>query len=202
LRGAHGLPKVHDHNSEAGDLIVRSMPALTTLICGLLVAAAAVPAQAEVTSSSPSGFIVKIDLRIAARPDAVYDRFLQIGSWWSDAHTYSGKAANMTLEPRPGGCFCEALPDGKVFRHMDVSATKPGKSLRLSGGLGPLHNLGANGLMAVQLTPDGTSTRLQMTYTVSGSSKDLPSMADPVDGVLREQFSRLKKFAETGNPNS
>jgi len=181
---------------------VRSTQSLPTLICGLLTAAAAVPAQAEVTSTGPSGFIVKIDLRIAARPDAVYDRFLQIGSWWSDAHTYSGKAANMTLEARPGGCFCEALPDGKVFRHMDVSATKPGKALRLSGGLGPLHNLGANGLMAIQLTPEGTSTRLQMTYTVNGSSKDLPSMADPVDGVLKEQFSRLKKFAETGNPSS
>jgi uncharacterized protein YndB with AHSA1/START domain len=181
---------------------MRAIPPLATLICGLLSGAAAVPAQAEVTSSGPSGFIVAIDLRIAAPPETVYSRFQQIGSWWSDAHTYSGKASNMTLEARTGGCFCEALPDGKVFRHMDVSAAKPGKSFRLSGGLGPLHNLGANGLMAIQLTPDGSSTRLQMTYTVSGTSKDLPAMADPVDGVLKEQFTRLKTFAETGKPTA
>jgi hypothetical protein len=183
---------------------MRSRGALATLVSGVLAVAAAVPAEAEVSSSGPTGFIVRLDLHIAARPDEVYNRFLQVGRWWSDAHTYSGKAANTTLEGRPGGCFCEALPNGKVFRHMDVSAAKPGKALRLSGGLGPLHNLGANGLMAIQLTPEGSSTRLQMTYTVSGSSsmKDLPSMADPVDGVLKEQFTRLKKFAETGSPST
>jgi hypothetical protein len=175
---------------------------LLTLASGVLIVAGAVPVQAEVTASGPSGFIVKIDLSVATRPDDLYNRFAQIGSWWSDAHTYSGKAANMTLESRVGGCFCESLPDGQVVRHMDVVFTKPAKALRLSGGLGPLKGMGASGIMAVQFAGAGAGTRLQLTYTVTGfaNGKDAVSVAPAVDGVLREQLTRLKRFAETGKP--
>ena len=156
------------------------------------------------TASGPTGFIVNIEVTVAARPEEVYDRFVQIGSWWNDAHTYSGKASNMTLESRPGGCFCEALANGGFVRHMDVVFAMPGKALRLSGGLGPLQELGVSGLMALQFKADGARTRLQLTYTVSGfqQSKDVESIAPAVDGVLKEQITRLKRFAETGKPGS
>lgn len=167
-----------------------------------VVLAVAVPAGAEVTASGDTGFIVKIELPVAAPPGDLYTRFTQIGRWWSDAHTYSGKAANLTLESRVGGCFCETLADGGFVRHMDVVFAMPGKALRLSGGLGPLQERGASGLMALQFKPEGAGTRLQVTYTVSGFSaaRDYETLAPAVDGVLKEQLTRLKRFAETGKP--
>jgi hypothetical protein len=174
------------------------------MIPALLLVLGAVPAAAEVTASGPSGFIVKIEVPIAARAEDVYNHFVQIGSWWSDGHTYSGKASNLTLQSGVGGCFCEALANGGFVRHMDVVFAMPGKGLRLSGGLGPLQEMGASGLMALQFKAEGAGTRLQLTYTVSGfqKDKDLESVAPAVDGVLREQLSRLKRFAETGKPGS
>jgi hypothetical protein len=46
--------------------MMRRTRALQGLISGVLVTAAAVPAQAEVTASGPSGFIVNIELPVAA----------------------------------------------------------------------------------------------------------------------------------------
>jgi hypothetical protein len=183
---------------------MRPTRVLPPLIPGLLLVLGTAPAAAEVTASGPSGFIVKIEVPIGARPEDVYNRFVQIGTWWSDGHTYSGKASNMTLESRVGGCFCEALANGGFIRHMDVVFAMPGKALRLSGGLGPLQEMGASGLMAMQFKPEGAGTRLQLIYTVSGfqKDKDLESVAPAVDGVLREQITRLKRFAETGKAGS
>src|SRR3546814_9802807 len=39
-----------------------------------------------------------------------YRLLSQPGRWWNGAHSYSGSAANLRLEPVAGGCFCEALP--------------------------------------------------------------------------------------------
>jgi hypothetical protein len=177
---------------------------LTLIPAVLAAAAAAVPAQAEVTASGPTGFIVKIELPVAAAPGVVYDRFVQIGRWWNEAHSYSGKAANLTLENRVGGCFCETLADGGFVRHMDVVFAMPGKALRLSGGLGPLQPMGASGVMAFQFKAEGTGSRLSMIYTVSGfaDGKALTDIAPAVDGVLSEQLTRLKRFVETGKPTA
>ncbi len=73
---------------------------------------------------------------MAAAPIAVYNSIFRIGRWWSDGHTYSGKAANMTLKKEPGGCFCEALPSGGFVRHGSLEYADPGKVVRLSGAWG------------------------------------------------------------------
>lgn len=180
----------------------RKNASLTLIAAVLTTVTAAAPAQAEVTASGPTGFIVRIELPVAAAPGVVYDRFLQVGRWWNEAHSYSGKAANLTLENRIGGCFCETLADGGFVRHMDVVFAMPGKVLRLSGGLGPLQAMGASGVMSVQFKPEGTGTRLSLVYPVSGfaDGKGLTDIAPAVDGVLAEQLTRLKRFVETGKP--
>ncbi len=61
----------------------------------------------------------------------------QIGRWWDPAHTFSGQAANLTIDPRAGGCFCETLTTGSV-QHMIVSHIDAPRMLVLQGGLGPL----------------------------------------------------------------
>jgi hypothetical protein len=181
---------------------MRQTKPLLAGISGLLAVLATAPGRAEVTASGLSGFSLKIEVPLADRPDDAFFAFLRIGRWWSDEHTYSGQAINMTLDAKPGGCFCERLPRGGFVRHMDVVYSAPGKGLRLSGGLGPLQDMGASGLLAIMFKPDGHDTRLIVTYTVSGfaSGKGYAELAPVVDGVLTEQFARFKRFAETGKP--
>ena len=66
------------------------------------------------------GFSIRHVVEVAAPPARVWDALIQPGRWWDPAHTWSGEARNLRIEPRPGGCFCEDLPDGGV-RHMASS---------------------------------------------------------------------------------
>jgi hypothetical protein len=164
-------------------------------------------ASAEVTSSSAGGFVVRFELPVAAPPAEVYARFFEVGKWWSGAHTYTGKASNLSLRNEPGGCFCEALAGGGFVRHATLEYSDKGKAARLDGAFGPLQELGAHGLMAFNFGPaDKTNpaagTRLVVTYVVSGYQPDkgFAPLAEPVNGVLKEQVERLKRFAETGKP--
>ena len=87
----------------------------------LLVSGAACPASAEVVDAGATGFSIKVNSEVNATPSTVF-RLLseQIGRWWDSAHTFSGSAANLTIEPRVGGCFCERLRNGGV-QHMIVT---------------------------------------------------------------------------------
>jgi hypothetical protein len=174
-----------------------------TPLLGLLTVAATAAGRAEVTASGPSGFSLKIEMPVAVGPRDAFINFVRIGSWWNKEHTYSGDPpTHLTLDPRPGGCFCERLPNGGFVEHMNVVFSAPGKILRLAGGLGPLQAMGANGVMALQFNADGPNTRLIMTYIVSGfaTGKGLAEIAPAVDGVLTDQLTRFKRFAETGKP--
>ena len=72
-------------------------------VAAALIAAASVSvARAEVVGRFDSGFRLKDVVQITAPPDKLYTALGQIGQWWSDEHTYSGKAANMTLKLEPG----------------------------------------------------------------------------------------------------
>jgi Polyketide cyclase / dehydrase and lipid transport len=166
-----------------------------------LAALFAASAGAEVVDSAANGFTVRTTIPIQATPDAVYRRLLQVGEWWNSAHSFSGDAKNLSIEEKPGGCFCEKLPNGGAARHMEVAMFAPGKSLVMTGGLGPLLALGATGALSIQLTPADGGTKLQATYVVTGYyAKGLNTIAPPVDGVLAEQFTRLKNLVEQGQP--
>jgi hypothetical protein len=158
---------------------------------------------AAVSSSSPAGFVVKLEVPIAAPRAEVHAHAWEIGRWWSDSHTYSGKAANMSMSREPGGCFCEKLDNGGFIRHGSVELSIPPAVLRFSGALGPLQELGAHGMLTMQFSANGEKeTKLVVTYAVSGyePAKGLGELAAIVDTVISEQFLRLKRYAETGKP--
>lgn len=157
---------------------------------------------AEVTASGPSGFSLKTEVSLPGKPETAFASFLRVGQWWSDEHTYSGKATNMTLAAEPNGCFCERLPQGGFVKHMEVLYSAPGQALRLGGGLGPLQQMGATGVMTLIFKPEGDQVRLIMTYGVSGFAGDIgfAGIAPLVDRVLTEQLTRFKHFTETGKP--
>ena len=175
---------------------VRLLPGL------LIIALVAVPVQAEVLDSASNGFTVRHAVMIAADRQTVYQTVVsKISAWWSSDHTVSGNAANLFLTDTISGCFCERLGEGAGLVHMSVSFVNPGVMLRLTGGLGPLGLMGAAGNMTWEFDDAETGTVVTLQYAVGGYMPEgLDTIAEPVDGVLVEQLTRLKSFVETGSP--
>jgi uncharacterized protein YndB with AHSA1/START domain len=164
----------------------------------LLLALSLTSLRAEVVDSSRHGFTVMNKALIQASPEEVYEHFTHhIGQWWSDAHSWSGKAANISIDPRPNGCWCEQLPVNGQAVHMQTVFTKPGEMIRFQGALGPLQSMAVQGSMTLQFTKVAEGTQVEWLYTVSGyHPKGMQIMAGPVDGVLAQQLGRLKEFVE------
>jgi hypothetical protein len=167
------------------------------LAAGLALAGAA---RAEVVDANTAGFQVKQTAQIAAPAGKVWAALGQVGGWWDSQHSWSHDAKNLTLELKPGGCWCEALPGGGV-RHMTVIFAQPEKSAILDGTLGPLMFSGASGHLVWSLADKDGHTTLTQTYYVGGYFPGgLDKLAPAVDGVLGEQLGRLKSYVETGKP--
>jgi uncharacterized protein YndB with AHSA1/START domain len=157
---------------------------------------ATIVAQAEVVDSSSNGFTVRTTLTIQAPPNDVYRKFIRnIGDWWSPDHTFSGDSHNLSIEEKAGGCFCEKLPNGGGVRHLEVVNLMPGKSVTLSGALGPLQSMAATGTLTVQFAPAEGGTKLTVTYAVGGYTPGgMNPLASTVDAVIAEQFTRFKNY--------
>jgi uncharacterized protein YndB with AHSA1/START domain len=165
-----------------------------------LVASLAAPAAAKVVSVVPHGFEVVETVKVTATPAQAYAALAQVGRWWNGEHSYSGDAANMRLEPRPGGCLCERMKDGGAIEHLRVVYAQPNRVLRLQGGLGPLQEEGAVGSLTWAIKPVAGGAELTQRYVVGGYARGgMEKLAPLVDDVLTEQLTRLKRFLDTGN---
>jgi uncharacterized protein YndB with AHSA1/START domain len=153
----------------------------------------------EITAS---GFLVKFDVSINAPAAKVYDALIgQIGSWWNPEHTYSHNAKNLSIDPRPGGCFCEKMPNGGGVEHLRVVFIVPRETVRFSGGLGPLQASGLAGSLTCKVISSNDNTRLLLSYSVGGFIEGgFEKIAPAVETMLSDQLDRLKLFVETGKP--
>jgi uncharacterized protein YndB with AHSA1/START domain len=177
---------------------IERMEVIMRTLCVLLGLLAA-PASASVVSASSSGFELRHTIDVPLAPAQALAAFGQIGSWWSKEHTYSGDAARLSLELRPGGCWCERLNGGGGVEHMRVAAYLPGERIVLTGGLGPLLFEGTSGVMLVRAIKAGNGSQLVINYRVAGFARgNGTEMAVGVDTVLREQVERLRLFASKG----
>ena len=158
-------------------------------------------ARAEVVDKGAYGFRLKFVQQVAAPPDKVFRAIGEIGRWWSDAHTYSGKAANMTMPLTANACFCEALPTGGGVRHGAVEAVMPNLLVRVDAPLGPLQDEGVGAALAFNLKPKDGGTELTVTYNVGGARDFIVSAAPRIDGVLSEAVVLIKRYVETGAPS-
>jgi hypothetical protein len=168
----------------------------------IFAAVAAAAANGAVVDSASNGFTVKIPLHIQAPPAAVYQKFVRnVGDWWNPAHTFSGSAKNLSIDEKAMGCFCERLPDGGAVRHLEIVYLVPGKTMVLSGALGPMQALAAAGNLRLQFSPEEDGTKLEVTYAVTGYlPAGMNAFASPADGMLTEQLTRLKNYVEKGDP--
>jgi uncharacterized protein YndB with AHSA1/START domain len=163
---------------------------------------AAVPAVATVVDVASNGFTVQVTTHIVAPTDKVYASLITPAHWWSSDHTFSGHAANLSLDAKAGGCWCEKLPNGGSVVHLTVFYADPGKVLRLRGALGPFQGYGVEGAMTWTLKAVGDGTDLSLTYVLGGYSKDgFEQLSKGADGVLTDQVARLKRSIETGSPD-
>ncbi len=174
----------------------KSTRVMTGLMAAALVAAPA-GLRAEVVDAVAGGFTVKLVRHVAAPPEAVYATAVAVARWWSPAHTFSGRAANLAIDARPGGCWCETLSGGGGVRHLEVVYAAPGSLLRFRGGLGPLQEMAASGSLTWAFAAAGGGTDVTWTYTVAGYRPGgLEALAPVVDTVLAEQIDRLKAASE------
>jgi hypothetical protein len=150
--------------------------------------------------SGPAGFVVKTVVTVDAAPARAWDVLVRdVSLWWDPAHTYSGDAKNLSIDPRPGGCFCETLPKGGGVQHMTVVLAMPGQRLRLVGALGPLQESAITGSLTWDLAEKAGRTEIAMTYVAGGfRAGGLASLAPLVDTVLTTQVRRLQGQVDKG----
>ena len=167
----------------------------------ILVLSAPQVAVAEITDSATNGFTTVNSLVVEADRMTAWAAAVEVGRWWSPAHTMSGDAARLSIEPRVQGCFCEMLGEEAGVVHLTVTFVNPNVILRLTGGLGPLGLMGVNGNMTWEFNDADDGTTVVLNYAVGGYlDGGLDAIAPAVDGVLAEAMARLKLFVETGSP--
>ena len=183
-------------------------------LSAIALCSAAGTSRAEVVNVAPNGFAVKHAMTIQASPENVYAALTgKVGSWWNPEHTYSHDSRNLSIDTRPGGCFCEKLGNGGGVEHMRVVFASPPQMLRMTGALGPLQGSGLAGSMTWKLTAatgaagPASATTLEFSYSAGGYMQGgfekvgpFEKIAPMVDAVLGEQLARLKAFVETGKP--
>jgi uncharacterized protein YndB with AHSA1/START domain len=151
--------------------------------------------RAAVVQSAADGFIVEHTFRIPAAPATAWQVLVHPERWWPSDHTWSGNAANLSLAPEAGGCFCERWSDGSA-EHGRIVHIRQNQLLRFNGALGPLQEMAVAGVLTVRLTPADGGTEAKVTYRVSGDpSHKLDALAPVVDKVIGQQFGAFANLA-------
>lgn len=164
----------------------------------LLIAAA--PAAAAVEESSANGFLIRNQAVVAASPAETWAMLGRVGQWWSKEHSYSGDSANLRLDLKAGGCFCERVPawrggtgPGDV-EHGRVLTALPGAMLVLDAPLGPLQTQALVGRLSWTLRAVDGGTEVTQSFAAGGYAKGgADKLAPIVDKVLAEQLEGLKR---------
>ena len=176
---------------------------------GMTLAAGSIAtSHAEVVNISPNGFQIRHEVQLNVTTDVAYEALVgQVGNWWNPSHTYTHDTRNLSIDARPGGCFCEKFPKGGGVEHMRVVYAAPGKALRMSGALGPMQSSGLAGSMSWDFVAPGmaetgqTGSKLVLTYSVGGYMLGgFEKMAPGANAMLEEQIKRYKNLVNTGKP--
>jgi uncharacterized protein YndB with AHSA1/START domain len=185
--------------AEAGTVTIKQALRFATLAAAAL--ALSVPAAAELTQTSDSGFVSRHEVVVDASPKQVWLALISPAGWWRSEHTWSGEAANLTLTPQAGGCFCETIPEvdepdrftlqGSV-EHMRVIQAYPERALRMQGALGPLQSEPVIGILTIAISEAEEGTRIVWEYNVGGTMRfEVPVIAKAVDAVMGAQLGAL-----------
>ncbi|MEM6775926.1 MAG: SRPBCC domain-containing protein [Pseudomonadota bacterium] len=158
------------------------------LMCAIGVTA---PAHAEVVSASDSHFTLRHDGHTSRSVEDTWQRLIRPSSWWDPRHSYSGDAANISLELEVGGLWREDWDGGSVA-HGTVLFIDEEKTLRLEAPFGPLQGMGAYVVWTITLEAAEEGTNVVFEESAIGpAGANYQAMAEAVDGVKTEAMRNL-----------
>lgn len=166
-----------------------------TLIVVAVLAVSAAPAAAEVVARTADSFTLRYAVRAEIVPADIPSSFEALPQWWDSAHTYSGAAANLSLDLATAGCWCEKLADGTDFDHgrtVLVSADQ----LIFHAPFGPMRGKTTKAELVV--TWPGADRGWTPTWTMRVEGPGIGAMADAVDGVMGAGYRRWLTYLERG----
>ena len=177
---------------------------VTAVLAAVLLAAAGL-ARAEIKDQSPSGFTIENSQVVPVDAKTAWDALVgDVGRWWPKDHTWWGDASKLSIQARAGGCFCE-IDGPRQAAHMTVSFVDPGKTLRMTGGLGPLQGMGFSGALEWRFAPAEGGTRITLYYRAGGySPEDIGSFVPVIDRVQALQLGGLAGYLrrDAGHPRA
>lgn len=157
----------------------------------LLLVTFSASANADVIAASPGHYTLRHEAVSSLAPGALWNRLVHPETWWSPAHSYSGDAANLSLDPRAGGLWKEEWDGGSVA-HGEVLYVNPGEQLRLEAPFGPLQSMAVDVVWTITILPEGTGSKVIFDEVANGSdASNLDKVAGAVDGVKAEAMRRL-----------
>lgn len=165
--------------------------------------AAPTETAANIVQQDERGFRIIHIVETDASPAAVWRTLVDPARFWNPSHSFSGDAANLSLDPAPGGCFCE-IAENLGIEHARVVYIEPRVRLRLRGSLGPLQQDAVTGVLTFVLRErENGGTTISLEYSVSGNFRGaLPRLAAAVDGVISNQGNRLGAAALGEDPGA
>src|SRR5688572_9285753 len=137
-------------------------PIARTVLAALLACIAAGPACAEVRDATATGFTLENSQVVPADAQVAWRALVaDVGQWWPDDHTWWGDSARLSIDATAGGCFCERH-GARQAQHMTVVFVDPGRTLRMTGGLGPLQGMGLHGALEFRFAPVAGGTKITL----------------------------------------
>ncbi len=161
------------------------------LTAATLCLTAAGSAAAEIIEATPERYVLRQEASSPLAPDALWARLIKPASWWHPDHTYSGDAANLSLDATAGGLWREDWQGGSVL-HGQVLQVLDGSTLKLDAPFGPLLDLAVTVVWTISVTPEGSGSRVVFDEIANGTAASkLDALAPAVDFVKTEAIRRL-----------
>lgn len=167
------------------------LAALTALAVSSGLASAA---HAEIVTASDDHFTLKLEATTELTPEQVWERLIVPAEWWQSDHSYSGDAANLSLDATAGGLWREDWEGGSVW-HGTVLQAQPQKTLSLSAPFGPLQGMAVTSIWTITLEPiEAGGTMIRFDHVTNGSSaSNLAEIAPAVDFVKAQALAALAR---------
>lgn len=153
------------------------------------------PARAEVKDSAANGFTIENSQVVPVDPKTAWNALVNdVGRWWPKDHTWWGDARKLSIQARAGGCFCE-IDGARQAWHMSVTFVDPQRTLRMTGGLGPLQGMGLDGALEWRFAKVAEGTRITLWYRAGGyTPDDMRKFVPVVDKVQGLQLGGLADY--------
>ncbi len=159
----------------------------TLLAATALALFAATPAPAEVVARTADSFTLRYAVGAEITPDDIPGAMTDLPKWWDPAHTFTGSAANLSLDLTPGGCWCEKLADGTDFDHGRTVSVEADRLL-FHAPFGPMRGKTSRADLTVSWPAADRGRTPTWTMVVEGPG--MGAMADVIDAVMGAGYQR------------